>query len=257
MNAIINTVMARLITTCHAAVGCIYDCSHSKSCNIAPPDRKIRLYLPDICQCDNTLLLIFFCYPDSFPDHRFHWTVFITVSTMQTVLLPDGKRCSLLNTFLWTMFHTCAASDTGFRYVISFFFYTNISQNICLPENWIYAKIKILHFRLINTENNSDFSCISRIYIRKIWLFFKNNIHPFFLFILCYCVSLSGQTNHFFVFGIGKNLNPAIFQFLKGSARKFSPTVCAPWKMMVSLFAQFTRKYHQKLSTVSANLDLL
>ena len=39
----------------------------------------------------------------------------------------------------------------------------------------------------------------------------KNDIHPFSLFILCYCVSLSGQTNHFFVFGIGKNLNPAIF----------------------------------------------
>ena len=26
--------------------------------------------------------------------------------------------------------------------VISLFFYTYISQNICLPENWIYAKIK-------------------------------------------------------------------------------------------------------------------
>lgn len=155
------------------------------------------------------------------------------------------------------MFHTFPAADTGFRYVISLFFYIYISQNICLPENWICAKIKIFNFRLINTENNTDFSCISRIYIREIWLFFKNDIPPFFLFILCYCVSLSGQTNHFFVFGIGKNLNPAIFHFLKGSARKFSPTVCAPWKMMVSLFAQFTRKYHQELSTVSANLDLL
>ena len=77
------------------------------------------------------------------------------------------------------MFHTCPTADTGFRYVISLFFYTYISQNIRLPENWIYAKIKILHFRLINTENNTDFSCIPRIYIGKIWLFFKNDIHPF------------------------------------------------------------------------------
>ena len=38
---------------------------------------------------------------------------------------------------------------------------------------------------------------------------------------------------------------------------KFSPIVCAPWKMMVSLFAQFTRRFHQKLNTVSANWDLL
>lgn len=125
-------------------------------------------------------LNIFFCHFDSFPDHRFHRTVFITVSTMQTVLLPDDKRRSLLNTFLWTMFHACPAADTGFRYVISLFFYTYISQNICLPENWIYAKIKILQFRLINTENNTNFSCIPWIYISKIWLFFKNNIHPFF-----------------------------------------------------------------------------
>lgn len=72
---------------------------------------------------------------------------------MQTVLLPDDKSCSLLNTFLWTMFPTCATANAGFRYVISFFFYINIPQNICLPENWIYAKIKILHFHLINTEN--------------------------------------------------------------------------------------------------------
>ena len=77
------------------------------------------------------------------------------------------------------MFYTCATADTGFRYVISLFFHTYISQNICLPENWIYAKIKILHFSLINTENNSDFSCIPWIYISKIWLFFKNDIHPF------------------------------------------------------------------------------
>ena len=60
MNAIINTIMAGLIAACHAAVGCIYDCSHSKSCNIALPDIKIRLCLPDICQCDNPFLLIFF-----------------------------------------------------------------------------------------------------------------------------------------------------------------------------------------------------
>ena len=100
---------------------------------------------------------------DSFPDHRFHRTLFITVSTVQTVLLPDDKRFSFLNTFLWTMFHTCPASDTGFCYVISLFFYTDISQNIGLPENWIYAKIKIFHFRLINAENNPDFSCISRM----------------------------------------------------------------------------------------------
>ena len=60
MYTIINTVMTGLITSCHTAVGCIYDCSHLKSCNIALPDRKIRLYLPDICQCDNPFLLIFF-----------------------------------------------------------------------------------------------------------------------------------------------------------------------------------------------------
>ena len=134
---------------------------------------------------------IFFCHPDSFPDHRFHRTILITVSTVQTVLLLNDKRCSFLDAFLWTMFHTFPTADTGFRYVISLFFYTYISQNICLPENWIYTKIKILHFCLINTENNSDFSCIPWIYISKIWLFFKNDIHPFFLFILCYCVSLS------------------------------------------------------------------
>lgn len=46
-------------------------------------------------------------------------------------------------------------------------------------------------------------------------------------------------------------------KILKESVRKFSPIVCAPWKMMVSLFAQFTRRFHQELSTVSANLDLL
>ena len=64
---IINTIMARLIVACHTTVGCIYDCSHSKSCNIALPDRKIRLYLPNICQCDNPLLLIFLkgTYPES------------------------------------------------------------------------------------------------------------------------------------------------------------------------------------------------
>ncbi len=46
-------------------------------------------------------------------------------------------------------------------------------------------------------------------------------------------------------------------KILKGSVRKFSPTVCAPWKMMVSLFAQFTRRFPPELSTVSANWDLL
>ena len=60
MNTIINTIMTRLIATCHAAVGCIYDCSHFKSCNITLPDIQIRLHLPDICQCDNPFLLIFF-----------------------------------------------------------------------------------------------------------------------------------------------------------------------------------------------------
>ena len=44
---------------------------------------------------------------------------------------------------------------------------------------------------------------------------------------------------------------------VEGSVRKFSPIVCAPWKMMVSLFAPFTRRFHQGLSTASANLDLL
>ena len=53
MNAIINTIMARLIAACHTAICRIYDCPHLKSCNIAPPDIKIRLCLPDICQCDN------------------------------------------------------------------------------------------------------------------------------------------------------------------------------------------------------------
>ena len=60
MNAIINTVMARLIASCHAAVSCIYDRSHSKSCNVTLPDIKIRLYLSDICQCDNPFVLILF-----------------------------------------------------------------------------------------------------------------------------------------------------------------------------------------------------
>lgn len=105
-------------------------------------------------------LNIFFCHSDSFPDHRFHWTIFITVSTVQTMLLPDDKRCSLLNTFLWTMFHTFPASDTGFCYVISFFSYPNISKDICLSKNRIHSKVEIFHFRLINTENNTDFSCI-------------------------------------------------------------------------------------------------
>ena len=57
---VINTIMTRLIATCHAAVGCIYDCSHFKSCNITLPDRKIRMNLPDISQCNNPFLLIFF-----------------------------------------------------------------------------------------------------------------------------------------------------------------------------------------------------
>ena len=43
----------------------------------------------------------------------------------------------------------------------------------------------------------------------------------------------------------------------KESARKFLPIVCAPWKMMVSLFAPFIRRFPQELNTVSANLDLL
>ena len=39
--------------------------------------------------------------------------------------------------------------------------------------------------------------------------------------------------------------------------KKFLPIVCAPWKMMVSLFAQFTQRFHQELNTVSANWALL
>ena len=43
---------------------------------------------------------------------------------------------------------------------------------------------------------------------------------------------------------------------LEGISRKFSPIVCAPWKMMALLFARFTRRFHQELSTASANSAL-
>lgn len=95
---------------------------------------------------------------------------------MQTVILPDTKRCSFLNAFLRAVSFTPATPCARICYQIPFFFYLYITEKIVFPENWIYTEIKILNSGLINTEYNSNTPGISGIYIGKIRLLFKYDI---------------------------------------------------------------------------------
>ena len=126
----------------------------------------------------------------------------VTSSTVQTVVLPDDKRCACVDTPLWTYTLAGTAADTRIRDDIALFCYFTISKYICLPKNRMYTEIKILDFCLIDAENDADVPRLVGIDICKVRLFLKNLIPPLDLLIVGDCIRPTGQTDHFLIFCI-------------------------------------------------------
>ena len=142
-------------------------------------------------------------------------TVLIAVPAMETMIPMNPVRRTLLNAPLRTYCRAGAASHAGVRDIVSLLFYTGIPKRVSLPENRIYPEIKVFDLRPVNAKYDSDLSRLPRIDVRKVRLFFKDQISSLHLLLPCHRICLCGHADHFFVSGIAQNLHSAVFhQFL-------------------------------------------
>lgn len=144
--------------------------------------------------------------------NRGNRAVLKAVSAVQTVLLMDDTGTSFLNRLLRADTDTFSTADTFIRNQVSLWRNFSVSNRVAFPENRIHSQIKIFDGHISYTENDADTAGVSGINVRKIRLFFKNQIPPFLPRLFRNRFYRPGQTNHLFIHGIAEHLHFFYFQ---------------------------------------------